>query len=36
MMLESHVASASTSVAASKFFDDVAPTGVEEYIRKGT
>ena len=30
------VASASTSVAASKFFDDVAPTGVEEYIRKGT
>ena len=36
MMLESHVASASTSVAASKFFDDVVPTGVEEYIRKGT
>ena len=35
-MLESHVATASTPVAASKFFDDVAPTGVEEYIRKGT
>ena len=35
-MLESHAASASTSVAASKFFDDDATVGVEEYIRKGS
>jgi hypothetical protein len=35
-MLESHATTASTSVAPSKFFDDVVPTSVEEYVRKGT